>query len=270
MKVRRPEFDFSDTPPHWCAVPEFAQGMNAASLWIPYLERFLNRVLAKALKTLDPENPETERIKADGRMFIRQESNHYTTHEAFNTILARNGYDLAELEQLFEREFERLFSTKSLAFLTAYCEGFETLGPPHALVWLDEIEDLLQGARPEVVGLWKWHLMEEYEHRTVCHDVFHAIHGGYFMRLYGFFFQLWHLRGFTQKVAKVLQTKDEAIMSHEEIALSRQRRKQVNKQIGRLILPLLLQVLSPFYNPRRSPEPKAYRRHMAAVEAKLA
>jgi len=270
MKVRRPQFDFSGTPAHWCHASEFAQGMNAASLWIPHLERFLNRVLAKALTRLDPDDPGTARIKADVRTFIRQESNHYALHDAFNRILTRNGYDAPALEALFEADFERLFRTKSLPFLAAYCEGFETLGPPHAIVWLDEIGDLLEGARPEVVGLWKWHLMEEYEHRAVCHDVFHAVHGGYFMRIYGFFFQLLHLRGFTAKALRMLQHKDRASMTADEVAASKRRQRAVNRRIARLILPRLFKVLSPFYDPRRSPEPEAYRSQMALVERGLA
>jgi len=269
MKARRPKFDFSTTSAHWCKTPEFAQGMNAASLWIPHLERFLNRVTARALTTLDPEAPDTTRLKADARSFIRQESNHYALHDAFNTILPRNGYDSAPLETFFAAEFERLFRSKSLGFLAAYCEGFETLGPPHALVWLDEIDWLLAGARPEVVGLWKWHLMEEYEHRTVCHDIFHAVHGGYFMRLYGFFYQLWHLRGLTRKALRLLREKDRETMTPVEIVVSRRRERAVNLTLGKLVLPRLLKVLSPWYDPRRSPEPKAYRSHMTHVESLL-
>jgi len=270
MKARRPKLEFSATPAHWCHTPEFAQGMNAASLWIPHLERFLNRVVAKALTTLDPAAPGTTLLKADGRSFLQQESNHYALHDAFNTILPRNGYDTEALEAHFAAEFERLFQTKSLGFLTAYCEGFETMGPPHALVWLDEIEGLLAGSRPEVIDLWKWHLMEEYEHRTVCHDIFHAVHGGYFMRLYGFFYQLWHLRGFTRQALQMLRQKDSEALTPAQVAASRRREKAVNRTIGKLVLPRLLKVLSPWYNPHRSPEPKAYRSYMAHVESRLA
>ena len=46
MKARQPQFDFSTTPVHWSVNPEFAQRMNASSIIIPHLERFLNRVMA--------------------------------------------------------------------------------------------------------------------------------------------------------------------------------------------------------------------------------
>lgn len=267
MKARRPVLDFSDTPAHWARSPEYAQSCNATSLWIPYLERFLNRVLARVLSQLKDSDRLSPQLKAEMRTFIRQESNHYAVHDAFNTILTRNGYDVARFEALFEVEFEKLFQTKSLAFLTAYCEGFETLGPPAAINWLDESEDMLEGARPEVVGLWKWHLMEEYEHRTVCHDVFHAVHGGYFLRIYGFLYQMRQLQGFSKMVRDYLLAVDRADMSPAARSSSVKEEKAVAKRLRRLMLPRLIKVFSPFYTPRKAKEPVQYKSYMAQVEA---
>jgi len=269
MKVRRPSFDFSDTPARWSAIPEFAQIMNASSLWIPHLERFLNRVMTRALSELRADDLQTPQIKSDVRLFIRQEANHYALHGAFNAILARHGYEVAELERQFAAEFEKLFETRSLAFLCAYCEGFETLGPPSALVWLDEIEDLLVGARPEVVRLWKWHLMEEYEHRTVCHDVFHAISGSYFLRIYAFFYQLRQLTGFSKKVREHLLAHDREHMTQHELRASRKRQRAVSRKIFRLTMPRLLKALSPLYTPRKAKEPRMLGSYMAEVEERL-
>jgi predicted metal-dependent hydrolase len=270
MKVRRPLLDFSETSARWSAIPEFAQTMNASSLWIPHLERFLNRVLVRALSQLDENDPKTKCLRSDVRLFVRQEANHYALHDAFNTVLQADGYDVSAFERHFEAEFERLFSTRSLAFLCAYCEGFETLGPPSALVWLDEIEELLEGADAEVVKLWKWHLAEEYEHRNVCHDVFHAIHGGYFMRLYGFFFQLRHLGRFSALVRDYLLAHDQQEMSEAERLASRKRARRVRRTIARLTLPKLLRALSPFYSPRNAREPRMFRDYLGRIEAELA
>ena len=269
MKVRRPSLDFAQTPARWAVIPEFAQIMNASSLWIPHLERFLNQVVARAVGEMKGDDPETLKIKADAKMFIRQEANHYSLHGAFNAILPNCGYDVSEFERHFEAEFQKLLSTKSLAFLCAYCEGFETLGPPSALIWLDEIEDLLQGARPEVVRLWKWHLLEEYEHRTVCYDVFAKIHGGYFMRVYGFLYQLRQLGQFSTSVRRYLMAQDRARMSEAERRESRRREKAVARRIFWLTMPRVLKALSPFYTPRNAKEPRMYRSYMAALEAEL-
>ena len=271
MKVRRPICDFTQTPAHWAPVPEFAQNFNASSLWIPHLERFLNRVMAKAAAALNKnDDPEMKRIVSDVRMFIKQEANHYALHGSFNAVLTKDGYDVVELERHFAAEFEKLLATRSLGFLCAYCEGFETMGPPSALIWLDdEIGDYLEGARPEVTRLWKWHLLEEYEHRTVCHDVLHAIHGGYFMRVYGFFYQLRQLTGFTNRVQSHLLARDREHMTAAELKASKKRERAVKRRIAWLMLPRLLKTLSPFYTPRKAKEPRMIRVFTAELEADL-
>jgi predicted metal-dependent hydrolase len=137
------------------------------------------------------------------------------------------------------------------------------------MVWLDEIEDLLEGADPTVVGLWKWHLLEEYEHRTVCHDVFHRLSGGYFRRVYGLVYQMVHLTSYSKRVRKYLLAEDRKSMSPAEIKESIARERAAARKIRNLTLPRLLRALSPFYTPRKVPEPKMYRSYMAGVEAKL-
>lgn len=265
MKVRRPTFDFSETSPHWAASPEFSQSFNATSLWIPHLERFLNRVMARAIAALDPADPATPRLRDDTKLFIRQEAMHYTNHSAFNAILTRHGYDVAAYERYFEAEFERLFATRSLAFLCAYCEGFETMGPPAALAWLGGMEDLLEGADPEVVRLWKWHLMEEFEHRTVCHDVFHAVSGSYFLRVYGLIYQFFHLSGFSSQVLRYLTERDRSEMTREQITTSKRRARTASWRMAKALLPRTLRAMLPFYSPRNAKEPKMYRSMLAQM-----
>jgi len=266
MHVRRPDIDFSDVPAHWASTPEFSQHWNASSFWIPDLERFLNRVMAKALASMKADDdPETRRVKSDVRMFIRQEANHYALHDAFNAIVKRD-YELSAIEQHVQAEFERLFETKSLAFLTAYCEGFETFGPPGAIMWLDLLDDMLVGASPEVIRLWKWHLMEEYEHRTVCYDVFKKVHGGYFMRIYGLFYQLVHLQGFSAKVRAILLEQDRRGMSTAELKESKRRVRALGFRFAWMMLPRAMKALSPFYTPRNTREPRGYQAYRRAME----
>ena len=270
MRVRKPNVDFSQTSARWAPVGEFAQQMNATSLWIPHLERFLNRVMSQANAKLDASNRNHAQLKTDIRTFIRQEGNHTALHAAFNEILPREGYDVAHFERHFEAEFKRLLTTKSFKFLCAYCEGFETLGPPMALVWLDEIEDLIGEADRNVVTLWKWHLMEEYEHRTVCHDVARTFGVGYFQRLHGFFFQLTHLQGLSRMVRDYLLAQDALPLTPAQAAAMHKRSKAVGRKVMKLALPRIFKALLPFHDPRRDPEPKAYRSYMTKVEEGLA
>lgn len=103
MHVRKPDVDFSQTSARWAPHGEFAQQMNASSLWIPHLERFLNRVMSQANAKLDASNPRHARLKADIRTFIRQEGNHTALHAAFNAILPRAGYDVAHFNAISKR-----------------------------------------------------------------------------------------------------------------------------------------------------------------------
>ena len=267
MKIRKPNFDFSQTPAHWSKTPEFAQTSNASSIWIPHLERFLNRVMAKAAGALSVDDPAHVKLKAHIKTFIRQEAHHHATHEAFNRVLYRAGYDVSHFEKMFEEEYKKLFETKSLAFLCAYCEGFETLGPPAAIMWLDDNvgEEVDQGD-PNAVGLWKWHLMEEFEHRTVCFDVYNTVHGGYFLRVYAFFYQLTLHRKFSKMVLDYLMEHDWSKMTAEDIAESKKRLKGVARRQAGLMLPRLFKVLLPFYSPYVAKEPQNFERYRAQFD----
>lgn len=271
MRVRQPRFDFSQTPAHWTAIPEFAHSMNSTSIEIPQLERFLNRVMAKARAEIVGDDPQSKALRADITTFIKQESCHYTSHGEFNEVLLRSGYDrLHEFQAESKAFYDNLLETKSLAFLCAYCEGFETIGPPSALAWLDEMEDMLVGADPNAVALWKWHLLEEYEHRTVAYDVFKRIHGGYFLRIYGFFYQLAHLVRQSGRVQAYLLEVDRKTMAPEQIKQSKRNAKMVKMVSLKRIFLRVIKAMSPLYTPRRSPEPRNFRGYMQTVESKLA
>ena len=266
MKARLPAFDFSTTPVHWSVNPEFAQRMNALSIVVPHLERFLNRVMARALTALKDERHAA--LRADVRTFIRQESNHYATHQRQAAMLTRDGYDFAELDAWVEAEYARLFETKSLAFLCAYCDGFETLGPITAKIWLDdELGELTTSADPQIISMWKWHLLEEFEHRSVCFDVFHALHGGYFLRIRGFIAQIRHFKKMTTRVTDYLLECDRKHMTEAERAESIARDKAANDMMHKAMSKHLLKVLMPGYDPRYLPEPDNYRSCLAKFES---
>lgn len=260
MRVRQPEFDFSQSRAHWTPTIEFAQIQNAASVGIPPLERFLNRVMAKARKEIKGDDAASAALRADITTFIRQESCHYATHDRMNAILVRDGYDrIPEFEREIEAHYAQLFEKKSLAFLTAYCEGFETLGPASAMAWCgDSLDGYLEGADPNIEMMYRWHLLEEYEHRHVCYDVFKRIHGGYFLRIYAFFYQLYFFTKLSGKVKAYLLTTDRAKMTDAERKASKRREKAVGKLMTKTIAKNLLKVLLPSYRPHILPIPKIW------------
>jgi hypothetical protein len=141
------------------------------------------------------------------------------------------------------------------------------MGCAAAEVWFNgSLDEQLKGADPYAVELWKWHLAEEFEHRTVCYDVFKTLYGrglwnaivnGYFYRLYGFFYATKHISSYTSRCAQYLINKDRENLSAEELEQSKQREQDMQKNVKKGTLPILLQVLSPFYNPRHKRMPQS-------------
>jgi uncharacterized protein len=264
MKVRKPNYDYMAALPHWCKTyPEYGQLMNVTSLALPYLEPYLNLVMRRAQAKLDPAHP----LNEDIAVFCKQEAAHYLQHREYNQALYRAGYEkLPKIEARFQAHFDRVLNEESLKFNCAYCLAFESLGPIIAEMWFEGLDDVLVGADPAVVSLWRWHLAEEYEHRTVAFDVYQTLFGNYFYRVYGLYRFLKDLRMLNREALRYLLEEDRRQMTASEIAASRQRLAQWNERERRFWRPRLLKCLSPFYNPRNIRPPKGAAELLRQVE----
>src|SRR5581483_2746007 len=162
----------------------------------------------------------------------------------FNKLLYGPYPGLRALEEELGRDYDRQFAEKSLAFNAAYCEGFESLGIIHAEFFFEHVDDLLEGSDERLVKLWKWHLAEEFEHRTVCYDVHHALGSGYFMRIRGYLAAMKHLGRYGKRVSDHLLSVDREQMTdegrHKSIALE----KRYRRRFMRFAWPKLLYVFS--------------------------
>jgi predicted metal-dependent hydrolase len=102
--------------------------------------------------------------------FTVQEAAHSREHLAFNNSVAAQGFDLASIDNYLRKRFDfgrklppliQLCATIALEHFTAILA--------HAL--LSEGDDL-GGAPPELKRMWRWHAMEEIEHKAVAFDTF--------------------------------------------------------------------------------------------------
>ena len=99
--------------------------------------------------------------------FTTQEAIHSREHDAFNKRAADAGYDLANLEaQVDERlaiaatgRYANVAATMALEHFTAILAHQLLANPRH-----------LEGAEPETADLWRWHAVEEIEHKGVAYD----------------------------------------------------------------------------------------------------
>jgi predicted metal-dependent hydrolase len=257
MKPRKPGLTFQDALPHWCPNIEFAQITNAGSLSLPFVESYLNRVMLRASETLGDDRH--ARLRGDIDLFVKQESNHYRQHRLFNQKIEEAGYRAVKpIGDRLAADYDDFLKNRSLRANAAYCEGFESLGIIQAEFFFEQVDDLLADADPRVVALWKWHLAEEFEHRSVCFEVHRAVCGrfSYLSRLGGFFLAVRHLSKFGKDVSDALLAIDRARMTPQQRAASVLSEKAYRKRFGRFALPHLLKILSPFYTPIKKRPPR--------------
>jgi len=256
--ARNPRLTFEDALPHWAPDHEFAQIANAGSTSLPYVEGYLNRVMAQAAEEIsDPV------LRAQIGLFCAQEGNHYRQHKLFNKLLYPRYPGLLELERALGADYERMLKTARLLENAAYCEGFESLGLIHGEFFFEHSEELLRGADARLVRLWQWHLAEEYEHRSVCFEVHRALGGGYFSRVRGFLRAMRHLDRYGRSVAAHLLSIDRSTMSAAARAESLRRERRYRARFLRFAWPRLLAVLLPGYDPRQR---RAWRGAAALLE----
>lgn len=262
MKVRHPDFDFSDARAHWAPNAEAAQIINGGNVSPVGVEPFLIKVLRRAKGQLDPVKDAD--LIADIETFNKQEGQHMKMHSGFLKLLQETGYDQTiKFQTSLEADYERFLNTKSLRWLLAYCEGFESLGSSVAAMWVDgSFDDLLEGADEKPQELWRWHLAEEFEHRTVVYRAYHALYGkpliwAWAFRVYGFLYDAGHQGKYVKKYTEYLLAKDREGMSVGELAESKRREKIARKALpGFSAIGKFARVFSPFYNPANTPPPK--------------
>lgn len=247
ITIRKPQLRFEEADIIWEENPEVSLEWNAMSYSAPVVEPWLNKVMMRARALIRDDRPD---LKDDIDNFVRQESTHYRMHEAFNEYTAKAGYIMPDgLEERQKAEFRQLLKTKSIRFLVAYCAGFENTTLYSSQFLYEEAGDLFKAGDNGIGDLWLWHFAEEYEHRSVCHDVFAHISGNYFIRVYGLLYSLWHLDRCVQERVNALQEIRRKGMSEEERAASVKRQKAYRWRFAKFFLPRILKILVPFYTP---------------------
>jgi predicted metal-dependent hydrolase len=108
------------------------------------------------------------KLAAEIKAFTTQEVMHSREHVQFNRRAHEAGYDLAKLETRVEERLAitrdrppvvNLAATMALEHFTAIL-AHELLSDPRHL----------DGADPESAALWRWHSIEEIEHKGVAYD----------------------------------------------------------------------------------------------------
>lgn len=110
------------------------------------------------------------KLKDDVKGFIAQEAIHSREHHHLNQLIDREKYPVAEVEAGAKERvaYARSRGPMGMLISTIALEHFTAMmADSHA-----RHADLFENADPGIERMWRWHAMEETEHKAVAYDVF--------------------------------------------------------------------------------------------------
>jgi predicted metal-dependent hydrolase len=151
---------------------------TALGLYVAYLEPFLVKSMRKVFDQIGDDA-----LREDVDRFCLQEAQHYQRHVDFNKVVIAHGYPgLEQRIGTLRRDFERFHAEASDQFCIGYAEGFESYTRQSALQMFElGVYDHHRTTHP-FGDLFKWHMLEEIEHRNVAFDLYEYLYGDYFFR----------------------------------------------------------------------------------------
>ena len=182
IPVRRMKFEVPDAavfdPIYIAGDASASYQLTGLGLYVAQLEPFIVKSMRRVLERVtDPA------LKEEAERFCRQEAQHYQQHERFNAVVLAQDYPgLAERVQVLHEDFDRYLAGKSDKFRIGFLEGFEANTTQGALFLL--ASGLLdhRDTEPHFGQLFKWHMLEEIEHRNVAFDIYQHLYGDYLYR----------------------------------------------------------------------------------------
>lgn len=152
--------------------PPVTHFFNALSMFFPVGERFFIASIRNYRDQLsDPQ------LKEAVTAFIGQEAMHGREHERYNRLLKDDGMPVSTLERsvAFALGAAQKLTPKSWQLATTLALEH------HTAILADQLlsrPDLLQDSEPAFARLWRWHALEETEHKAVAFDVWNEAVGG--------------------------------------------------------------------------------------------
>ena len=182
LKARRVQFDFASTPLHWLRDDPFSTHIiNGIHMLLPAGELWFCRVYNQALPLVTDDV-----LREEVRGFIRQEAIHSRQHSKAQSYLEAHGLNVDafvdRVEWLFgtflgdapfgltllkRKVWEKQWLIMRVGIIAAIEHFTGVLGQ-----WAMDNESWEQNGDATMVDLFKWHLAEEVEHRTVAYELF--------------------------------------------------------------------------------------------------
>lgn len=180
---------------------------TAFGLYVALLEPFAVKSLRRVL---DRIRDDTLRERVD--RFCRQEAQHYQRHIDFNKVVLAHGYPgLEQRIDTLRRDLEKFLGDADDRYCIGYVEGFESYTTQFALKMIGSGLYDHRRTHPAFGSLFKWHMLEEIEHRTVAFDLYRHLYGsGYWHRARMCWLTQGHMLRFLAECAELMSAADVA------------------------------------------------------------
>ncbi len=180
LKARKVRFDLNNTPLHWIPQDPLASYMtNAIHLLLPEGELWFCRVYNKALPMVSDAE-----LREDVEGFIRQEAVHSRVHTNAQSYLQRHDVQCEPYLEKVRFLFKTLLGEEPLGQRWLQWKWLERQWLVTRVGIIGAVEHFTgilgqwamdntswDKADPVMADLFKWHLAEEVEHRTVAFDL---------------------------------------------------------------------------------------------------
>ena len=172
INVRDLRFGRGDKLARW-----WCNGDPVATAWMNSLSASFPRgeaLFIEAVKAFREGAPPP--LEREIRAFIQQEVNHSREHLAFNRAASEAGYDLTAIDARIAENNAKARARPPIVqlALTIALEHFTAM---FAHIFLADPDVFFDPNGPQA-AIWRWHAIEEIEHKGVAYDTFlHATRG---------------------------------------------------------------------------------------------
>lgn len=215
---------------------------TAFGLYVALLEPFAVKSLRRVLPQI-----RDEALREEVDRFCRQEAQHYQRHIDFNKAVLAHGYPgLEQRIEVLRKELDAFLGDADDRHCVAYVEGFESYTTQFALRMIESGLYDHRRTQPSFGNLFKWHMLEEIEHRTVAFDVYQHLYGGSLYRVRMCWRSQGHMLRFLNECSDLMSAID--VPRHgERCRIGRRQRLQMS------VFPLGMRLRSmlPGYTPRQ-------------------
>jgi predicted metal-dependent hydrolase len=152
--------------------------LNSLSIVLPKFEEFFIRTLRPLKKNITDPQQLTEYNE-----FIKQESYHSYAHNKYNNWLQSQGLPVDQLQESNDRILDFLLKNTSNKTCLAITICVEHITVSYASVFLKH-RLVLKKMHPHFGDIWRWHAIEEIEHKSVAMDIWNQTYSDFiFQRL---------------------------------------------------------------------------------------